>query len=154
MLLWGSNEQMYFEEFVNHKAVLIFFFFLKAVFIVSYWVITDSLGMNLSKLWEIVEIGKPGVLQSMGLQRVRPNLATEQQWVSVVCVYSSCPCRLWRTDSFFSAASRTRPFPWVVLLTFMLLLRKKEGKGHPFILIRLENCGFEEGSNFPKIMSP
>ena len=32
--------------------------------------ITDSMDMSLSKLWELV-IGKPGVLQSMGLQRVR-----------------------------------------------------------------------------------
>ena len=32
--------------------------------------------MNLSKLWEVV---KPGVLKSMGLQRVRYYLATEQQ---------------------------------------------------------------------------
>ena len=109
------------------------------------------MGMNLSKLWEIVEIGKP---VSMGSQRVRPSLATEQHWVSVVCVYFSCPCQLWRTDRLFSAASGTRPFPRVVLLTFTLLLRRKEGKGHPFILIRLESCGFEEGSNFPKIMSP
>ena len=28
--------------------------------------ITDSMDMNLSKLWEMVEEGKPGVLQSMG----------------------------------------------------------------------------------------
>ena len=32
--------------------------------------ITDSTDMSLSKLWEIV-IGKPGVLQSMELQRAR-----------------------------------------------------------------------------------
>ena len=32
--------------------------------------ITDLLDMNLSKLWELVMTGKPGVLQSMGLQRV------------------------------------------------------------------------------------
>ena len=32
--------------------------------------IADSMNMSLSKLWELV-IGKPGVLQSMGLQRVR-----------------------------------------------------------------------------------
>ena len=38
--------------------------------------ITDSMDMNLSKLWEIV---KPGVLQSMGLQRVRHNWANDQQ---------------------------------------------------------------------------
>ena len=34
--------------------------------------ITDSVDMSLSKLWELV-IGKPGVLQSMGSQRVGPN---------------------------------------------------------------------------------
>ena len=28
--------------------------------------ITDSLDMSLSKLWEMVQEGKPGVLQSMG----------------------------------------------------------------------------------------
>ena len=39
--------------------------------------ITDSIDMSLSKLWELVKgvgkgswTGKPGVLQSMGLQRV------------------------------------------------------------------------------------
>ena len=28
--------------------------------------ITDSVDMSLSKLWEMVQEGKPGVLQSMG----------------------------------------------------------------------------------------
>ena len=32
--------------------------------------ITDSMDMSLSKLWELVT-GRPGVLQSMGSQRVR-----------------------------------------------------------------------------------
>ena len=32
--------------------------------------ITNSMGMNLSELWEMVK-EEPGVLQSMGLQRVR-----------------------------------------------------------------------------------
>ena len=32
--------------------------------------ITDLMDMNLSKLWERVKEGEPGVLQSMGLQRV------------------------------------------------------------------------------------
>ena len=42
--------------------------------------ITDSEDMSLSKLQEIVKgTGKPGVLQSTGLQRVRLDLATEQQ---------------------------------------------------------------------------
>ena len=38
--------------------------------------ITNSMDMNLSKLQELVT-GKPGVLQSMRLQRVRHDLATE-----------------------------------------------------------------------------
>ena len=33
--------------------------------------ITDSMDMSLSKLWEMVWTGRPGVLQSMGLQKVR-----------------------------------------------------------------------------------
>ena len=35
--------------------------------------------MNLSKLWEIAEDRGTGLLQSMGSQRVRHNLGTEQQ---------------------------------------------------------------------------
>ena len=41
--------------------------------------ITDSLDMNLSKLQKIVEDRGAGMLQSMGSQGVRHNLATEQQ---------------------------------------------------------------------------
>ena len=40
--------------------------------------ITDSMDMSLSKLWELV-IGKPGMLQSMGSQRMGHNLTTVQQ---------------------------------------------------------------------------
>ena len=41
--------------------------------------ITNSVDMGLSKPWEIVkDRGKPGVLQSMGSQRVRHNFVTEQ----------------------------------------------------------------------------
>ena len=39
--------------------------------------ITDSVDMNLSKLWEVVKEGKPGVLQSMGSQRVRHDPETK-----------------------------------------------------------------------------
>ena len=39
--------------------------------------ITDSVNMNLSKLHKIVEDWKPGVLQSMGSQRVRHEWGTE-----------------------------------------------------------------------------
>ena len=43
--------------------------------------ITDAMGMNLGKLQEMVRggIGRPGMLQSMGLQRVGHDRVTEQQ---------------------------------------------------------------------------
>ena len=40
--------------------------------------ITDSVDMSLSKLREIVKDREPGVLQSMGSQRIEHDLATEQ----------------------------------------------------------------------------
>ena len=40
--------------------------------------ITDSMEMSLSKLQEVVEDQKAGVLQSMGSQRVRHDLVTGQ----------------------------------------------------------------------------
>ena len=42
--------------------------------------ITDSMDMSLSKLREMVKDKKPGMLQSMGSQRVRHDLETEQQY--------------------------------------------------------------------------
>ena len=41
--------------------------------------ITDSMAMNLGKLWKTVRTEKSGVLQSMGSQSVGQDLATEQQ---------------------------------------------------------------------------
>ena len=40
--------------------------------------ITDSLDMNLSKVWETAKDREAGVLQSVGSGRVRRDLATEQ----------------------------------------------------------------------------
>ena len=42
--------------------------------------ITDSMDTSLSKLQELVMTGKPGVLQSMGLQSVRHDWVTELNW--------------------------------------------------------------------------
>ena len=42
--------------------------------------IMDSMYMNLSKLWELVKDGKPGVLQSMGLQKVWHNWVIDLNW--------------------------------------------------------------------------
>ena len=41
--------------------------------------IIDSMDISLRKLWEIVKDREPGMLQSMGSQGVRQDLATEQQ---------------------------------------------------------------------------
>ena len=41
--------------------------------------ITVLMDMNLSKLWETVKDRKPGMLQSMGLQRVGHDFVTEQE---------------------------------------------------------------------------
>ena len=42
--------------------------------------ITNSTDMSLNNLWELVMVGKPGMLQSMGLQRVRYDWETELNW--------------------------------------------------------------------------
>ena len=41
--------------------------------------ITDSMDMSLSKFREMVKEGKSGMLQSIGSQRLRHHLETEQQ---------------------------------------------------------------------------
>ena len=41
--------------------------------------ITDSMGMSLSKLWEMVKDRKPGMPQFMGSQTVGQDWVTEQQ---------------------------------------------------------------------------
>ena len=43
---------------------------------------TDATDLNLVKLWEMVRDRGPGVLQSMGTQRVRHDWVTEQ-WQQV-----------------------------------------------------------------------
>ena len=46
--------------------------------------ITDSMDMNLGELWGTVRNKEAGVMQSMGSQRVRHNLVTEQQHLLII----------------------------------------------------------------------
>ena len=43
--------------------------------------ITDAMDMNLGKLWEMVRLRRPGVLQPLGSQRARHDWVTEQRTV-------------------------------------------------------------------------
>ena len=52
--------------------------------------ITDSMDMSLCKLQELVMDRKPGILQSMGLQRVRHDWATELNWLESEANYAFC----------------------------------------------------------------
>ena len=60
--------------------------------------ITDSMDKNLSKLQELVMDRRPAVLQSIGLQRVGPDWATELNtsflevswlWITLLCLSHS-----------------------------------------------------------------
>ena len=53
--------------------------------------ITDSMDMSLNKLWVWWWTGKPGVLQSMGLQRVGYDWATELKTLHLGCAWG----RMW-----------------------------------------------------------
>ena len=53
--------------------------------------ITDSTDMNLSKLWELVMTGRPGVLQSMRLQSwTRLSEWTELNWTEMASISRLC----------------------------------------------------------------
>ena len=65
--------------------------------------ITYLMDMNLSKLWELWWIGKPGVLQSMGSHRVGHDWGTELNWTErpilsniFSCAYRPFAYFLWR----------------------------------------------------------
>ena len=61
---------------------------------------TDSVDMGMIKLRKIVKDREAGVLQSMGLQRVRCNLVTERQQRQAAKVrIQECPGN-WKSASF------------------------------------------------------
>ena len=49
----------------------------------SHPYMTTRKSKSLSKLWELVMTGKPGVQESMGLQRVGHDWATELNWIHI-----------------------------------------------------------------------
>ena len=52
--------------------------------------ITDSMDMSLSKLQELVMDGRPGVLQSMGSQRLGHDWVTELKWTPQIVQLIDC----------------------------------------------------------------
>ena len=75
--------------------------------------ITNSMDMSLSNLWELCWTGKPGMLQSMGSQRVGHNWETELNWLN----NSKCVFIVGRAHSnkwIFQFCSLTQPQnPWI-----------------------------------------
>jgi len=56
--------------------------------------IMDSMDMSLNKLQELVMDRKPGMLQSMGSQRVRLDLETEQKQQQRFLEWPRYPCQV------------------------------------------------------------
>ena len=77
---------------------------------------TDSMDMSLSKLWETVRIRKPGVLQSIALQRNGHVLATEQQQIPVYYYEFQ-----WREDQKLSRYNHNSPVTQCVSFSYVQL---------------------------------
>ena len=61
--------------------------------------IPDAMDMSLSRLWSWWWTGKPGVLQSMGSQRVWHDWATELNWTELKLNLQYFGYLMWRADS-------------------------------------------------------
>ena len=86
--------------------------------------LTDSMDMSLSKLWEIWRTKKPGLLQSMGSQRVRYNWLTEQQQDKGNYILQSCIKEPYERDKMFPKVAVLLCIPisilWEINLFFKL----------------------------------
>ena len=101
--------------------------------------ITDSMGMSLSKLQEIRRTGKPGMLQSMGSQRVRHDLATEKQLLFVIAVHWQVYITPFKGFPCGSAGKESDHNAGDVGLVPGLGRSPGEGKGYPLQSSGLEN---------------
>ena len=72
--------------------------------------IKNSMDTSLSKLW-VIRTGHPGVLQSMGSQRVRYNLATEL--ILIVVVQSLSCLTLWDPMDYSTSGFLVLHYPAV-----------------------------------------
>ena len=88
--------------------------------------ITDSMDMSLSKLWEIVKDRKPGVLQSMGLQRARHNLVTEK-WTTDDRMQEITKAEGLRSE-FWKVRIVTMRFRWVFTEKKISIKKDKAGR--------------------------
>ena len=93
-LVWkDTNRRQHLHSISSKHAVMKYSFYKQFLFELCFtgpqrmrWLdcITNAMDMNLSKLsWTQQRTGKPGMLQSMGSQRVRQDLEAEQQQQSL-----------------------------------------------------------------------
>ena len=78
--------------------------------------------MNLSKLWGTGKTGEPGMLQSLGSQRVRHDLVTKQwqQYIDYLLCAQLCTSEIKRHKPWFPACKES---------IYLGTLRHRTGKG-------------------------
>ena len=88
--------------------------------------ITDSMNLSLSKLWELV---RPGMLQSMGSQRVGHDWTTELNWT--INIVNSIKC-----GDYMEMENKQKPrIRETPTLCFSRWIREGIGKGKDFFSI-------------------